>query len=666
MRNISMAVGVAGLLGLFSACGGNDRAGALPDGTGGTGKGGARPAAGSSSRAGTGGDGGAGGDGDESPSNAPLVNIISPTESLTPDDGVIIEQVVHVVCAVASSNAPTAADVDPTSVRLAVRDSTGKTIEEKDASTTKIAGEYAADFVLATVPSGKISFLCSASDENKVQGFDALSSFVDHGPEITVVTPKKDSAHPLKGGLAIEFQVAPVPLVPGDSGASVDDVTFSLDGKDFDLDVSGETYTASLQLDDTDVFPVNPSGAVVIKATNRRAPEPVTATESYGIVVDGEGPVISIQSPLPQKVVGGKVTLEFTASDAGSGVDPESVNVTLYPDAPQIFFDAKKGWTRSGDKYTFTFESKEIAPNPAVPTVQTTINVRASDQVGNPSASGQSVEVYLDNVPPKIDLDPRNVRLGCSGSFDVVGEASLNDLQGTPGHSSLNRRIGYFRVFVKEQTNSQPGQALFYYSLTDQASVRLYVQSNPENAVRKLLVNKNPGDDTTCDDIGGIDDIQNAPQFSAMRPIATTSTQGAAWNQNDPGVLPPPGAECELKDEEKPGRLCPNKTSDLWVAPTNVHLKEPYLYVVGEPRNDDSCAGIDLAFITASQPEGWVCVAARVMDMARNVGISPPLRLCVDDPNTPFQPPCSISSVTPPTCTDGCTPPPRGGNFTID
>ena len=85
-----MVVGVAGLLGLFSACGGNDRAGVLPDGTGGTGRGGARPAAGSSSKAGNGADGGMGGAGEESPSNAPLVDIISPTESLSPDDGVIV------------------------------------------------------------------------------------------------------------------------------------------------------------------------------------------------------------------------------------------------------------------------------------------------------------------------------------------------------------------------------------------------------------------------------------------------------------------------------------------------------------------------------------------------------------------------------------------------
>ena len=178
----------------------------------------------------------------------------------------------------------------------------------------------------------------------------------------------------------------------------------------------------------------------------------------------------------------------------------------------------------------------------------------------------------------------------------------------------MNRRIGYFRAFVDEQTNAQTGQTLFYFSGTDQGSVRLYVQSNPENAVRKLLINKNPSDDDTCDDIGGIDDIQNAPQFSSLKPMATTSQLGAAANKNDPDVLPLPDAECELTDGELP-QLCPNKTSDMRVAPINVHLKEPYVYVVGEPRNDDSCAGIDLAFITASQPEGWVCVAARVMDL---------------------------------------------------
>jgi hypothetical protein len=544
----------------------------------------------------------------------------------------------------------------------------GKVLMEKDAAGTKNAGEYAADFVVTSFPSGKVSFLCSAADRQKVKGTDTIVTYLDHGPTITVVTPKPDSANALKGGLAIEFLVDPVPLADVDPGSEVDDVAFTLDGKPFVLEYSDGKYHTSLALDDTDTFPTIPTGAITITATNKRAPAPATSSKSYDILVDGLGPVIAIQAPAPQAVVGGNVTLSFTVTDAGgSGVDPTSVNVTLYSGAPAQFFDLNSGWTHAGDKYSYTFDSKLIEPHAKV---QTTLNVRASDKVANPGASGQSVQIYLDNVPPQIDLDPLNVRTkgaqGCSGSFDPVGTAALNDLQGSAGNGALNSRFGFFRAFVNERTNSEIGQQLLYLSGTVQNEVRLYIQPDPEHAPTTLLINKNPGQDNTCDDIGGIDDLENAPQFSALKPMSTTASVGSPWNQNDPDAIPLPGT-CTLKSDPKPQALCPTHSSDMWYTAFNKQLKEPHVYVVGTPNsNDASCSGIDLAFLTVDQPEGWVCVAARVVDKAGNVGISPPLRVCVDAPETDFHPACSISSVEPPTCSDGCTPQARGGNIFVD
>lgn len=682
MRNILLVVGATGLLGLFSACGGEDRSPVAGDGLAGRSTGGGKNTGGKNGVINMGGeggddgaqagsrstpDGGAGGATDDA-ANAPLVEIIAPTESLVPADGVIIEQVVHVVCTVAKSSAPNANDVDPTSVRLALRDGAGKVLQEKDGTSTTNAGEYAADFVVTSFASGKVSFICSAADRQKVKGTDTLFTYLDHGPIITVLTPKPDSANAVKGGLAVEFLVDPAPLADVDPGSEVDNVAFTLDDKPFPLEYSEGKYHTSLSLDDTDTFPTIPTGAITITASNKRTPAPATSTKAYDILVDGSGPVIVIQSPIPQAVVGGNVTLSFTATDAGgSGVDPLSVNVTLYSGAPAEFFDLNNGWTHTGDKYSYTFDSKLIESHAKV---QTTLNVRASDKVGNPGASGQSVQIYLDNVPPKIDLDPMNVRTlgaqGCSGSFDPVGAASLDDLQGSLGNEGLNSRFGFFRAFVEEQTNSEIGQALFYHSGTVQNEVRLYVQPDPEHATTKLLINKNPGADNTCDDIGGIDDIQNAPQFSALKPISTTASVGTPWNQKDADAIPLAGT-CTLKSDAKPQTLCPTHNSDMWYVAYNKQLKEPHVYVVGTPNiNDASCSGIDLAFLTADQPEGWVCVAARVLDRAGNVGISPPLRVCVDAPETDFHPACAVSSVEPPTCTDGCSAPVRGGNIFVD
>jgi hypothetical protein len=65
--------------------------------------------------------------------------------------------------------------------------------------------------------------------------------------------------------------------------------------------------------------------------------------------------------------------------------------------------------------------------------------------------------------------------------------------------------------------------------------------------------------------------------------------------------------------------------------------------------------------VNRSPPEGWLCLAARASDMVGNVGVSPPLRVCFDNPGTASHPTCANSSVAPPTCTDGCDPPDNSG-----
>ena len=290
-------------------------------------------------------------------------------------------------------------------------------------------------------------------------------------------------------------------------------------------------------MDDLATFPVTPSGAITITATNKRTPAPVTATLSYDVVIDGNGPVITIDSPAPQQVVGGKVTLTFDVTDKGSGVDENSVNVALYHDDAQRYYDPNNGWGHTGDRYTFTFDTKAIEP---FAKVQTTINILASDKVGNASASGQSLQLYLDNVPPQIDLDPRNIRIqtaaNCSNSFDPVGFNALNDLEGSFGTPTLFE-IGFFRVFVNEQTNSQPGQQLFYFSGTDQTNVRLYVRSRPQPRNDEAARKQEPG---RRQHVRRHQGYRHDQQRSALRrgtkPISSNSAVGTPWNQIDPTV----------------------------------------------------------------------------------------------------------------------------------
>jgi hypothetical protein len=666
MRNILLVVGAAGLVGLFTACGGDEKPPVVSDGHSGTGGkgGGTKPGDGGTS--GVGGDsaGGAseaeGGAPDRPAINAPLVSIIEPAETLNPVDGALVDQTAHVVCTALRSNAFGASALDPASVKVSILDASGKLLEEKPATATTNDNEFAADFVVTTVPSGKVSFECSASDKNKIKGADRISTFVDHGPTITVVTPAPDSANPLKGGLAIKFTVDPTPLSKADASAEVDAVTFQLDGQDYSLSEKSGTYETSIALD---TLPATPSGSISITASNKRSPKAAKTTKSYSILVDGDGPVVSIESPAPKDVRGGNVAVKFTVTDKISGVDPNSVNITRWPSDTPHFFDPTKGWARAGDQYTYILDTKEVE---AVATAQTTINIRASDKAGNASANGQSVQFYLDNVPPKVDLDPKNIRIktgaNCSNSFDPVGASALDDLEGST--TSTVTRFAYFRAFVWEETNSAQGQHQHAYSGTDGEQVRLYVQATPDEAATPLLVKSSDGPGNACDEIGGIKDIVAPPPFSALSGLAPN---GAIWSQDDAATAPTvTPAFCAVADSLAPQGLCTSHLSDMWY--TTQHsdgFAEPAVFAVSPNPNDNSCTGIDIEFLSKNQKDGWVCAAARAVDFAGNVGISPPLRICVDSPDIAGHPDCAVMSTTPPTCTDGCTPPPRGGGFII-
>lgn len=665
MRNIGLVVGVVGLLGIASACGGGDHAAVPDDPTGGAGKGsgGSRPGnTGGKSGTDVGAGGAEGGAPDGSALDAPQVTVVEPAEVLDPSDGALVGETVHVVCSALASNAVGASDVDPSSVKASMLDASGKVVSEKPAPATANEDEFAADFVITTVAAGKVSFECAASDKDKRTGTDRISTFVDHGPTITVVSPAPDSAQPLKGGLAVKFSVAAAPLAKGDAGAEIDAVTFSLDGHEYATDEKSGTYEANIALD---ALPAVPSGSIVITASNKRSPDAAVASKSYSIVIDGDGPVIAIQSPAPTAVVGGKVTVAFTVIDKGSGVDPTSVNIKRWPSDTPHFYDPAKGWTHNGDAYTYLLDTKEVE---AYATSQTTINVRASDKAGNASANGQSVQIYLDNVPPQVDLDPLNIRMkigaNCSNSFDPVGSAALNDLQGISGTSTVEP-FAYFRAFVWELTNSAPGQDQHFYSGTDPAQVRLYVQAEPDKATTPLLVRKSSAAGDACDEIGGIQDVVQPPPLTALVGLGVN---GSVWNQIDGDKVPVVTAgTCNLSAGPVPQGLCTSHLSDMWYVPQHAdgHV-EPAVYAVSPNPGDNRCAGIDLEFLSMDQNDGWVCLAARAVDKAGNVGISPPLRVCVDSPDIPGQPDCAImSDPSPPSCTDGCTPPPRGGGFII-
>jgi len=85
----------------------------------------------------------------------------------------------------------------------------------------------------------------------------------------------------------------------------------------------------------------------------------------------------------------------------------------------------------------------------------------------------------------------------------------------------------------------------------------------------------------------------------------------------------------------------------------------PVVFASGN-NEDVECTGTDWEHATQAPGEGWICLAVRAEDLAGNIGVSRPLRLCYDDSSTGSVPDCFLDPVAnpPPTCTDGCTLPP--------
>jgi hypothetical protein len=459
--------------------------------------------------------------------------------------------------------------------------------------------------------------------------------------------------YPLTQVLEVEFTVEPTPLVDNDAGAEVGDVTFQMGGTTIDLadaEVSPGSYRLEVDLTDSELFDPSPDGPLplTVSASNQRNPTPVTAINSQQVSIDGAPPTIQIIKPTDKDVIGGNVPLTFKVNDSVSGVDVNSVAVSLN-DVEQLFDATSDQWDFSNDTFTFEFDSRQIKNSK----VQVTVNVRASDGVGNASAVA-SMLLYLDNYAPSIDLDPLDVRtvaqaqakLECSIAFDPVGDAAKNDLDSAV-------RAGLFRAIVWENTNIDPEIPEHYYSVTDPDSVKLYLREASEGP---LLVDKDH--DGTCDDVYNVDSI-NALSLTVL------GKQGnPRYQLGDEASLPTPASlACETKDAMPPIQLCQYQASDMWQVIQ--HPDDENVIYAASPTPDEFCTGVTWEFGSKVNADGWVCFAARAVDYARNVGVSRPLRICVDDTDVPGSPPCATSIANPPSCADQCTPPERFGGFGV-
>ncbi|HEX6274447.1 MAG TPA: hypothetical protein VFZ53_15500 [Polyangiaceae bacterium] len=562
-----------------------------------------------------------------------------------PDDGTVLtETEVEVVCEVTRSSEPGAEPIAGVDIRML--DADGMAVIQKPGVETD-ADVYTALFFLQDLPNGAVTFECSARDsaEPPHVGMDSIGTFVDHGPSIEVISPLEDSAYSL-GTVPFVFRVTAAPVVDDDPGSEVDvgSVTLKVLGKTIEVSEADEEYRANINLADREAFPdPPPTVAVVISANNVREPVRGEAVHSYSFGVDSTGPVITVTSPEPADVVGGEVVLRFSVTDDVSGVDEQSVFVTFNGGEP-ILFDTRSGWTRNGDDFSYRFDTTAIMGSIA----QVNINLGAKDGAGN-DAGGESLLLYLDHVPPIIDLDPPLVReyrivneaRECSIAFDPVGRFATND-----GDTVFRGPI--FRAMVWERTNPATFR---HYAGVDRSSVYLYLQIDPQGAV---LVDSD--NDDVCDEVFGRD--EDGTDLLPFIRLADVAPAGDSYygpeSAEEPDAPAFPGSCSRGAATTAPVARCTPPSSDLTrVLPWDFDSTIPVLYAI-PPLTGVACTGHDWDIgATDGIEEGWVCMAARVVDNVGNVGVSAPLRVCYDD----GQGPAANCSEPPPSCTDGCVVP---------
>jgi hypothetical protein len=687
MKNSMVLVGLAGVLG-FVACGGNDKAnyvdpsvtpagssgktsrsgnGSTEDGgeggagtagsvtRGGTGGSVAKPVEGGEGGIGEGGNAGAGG---EAPGEPPTVTILSPDAVTDPLDGkVLVADSVDVVCKAEPGLTLDASPVDPTSVKIAVLDTNGGVVSEKAAGLTANADEYSATLPLTAVSTGKISLRCNAESTTHALGTDQRDSLADRGPKITLTAPLPDKKVALKAPVKVSFTAIPQPLTEaGDTQAEVNVATVSLKINSVVIattPVNGSpgSYEAMVDLNGP-LFNPKPNGAtaIAISASNKRDPQPAVATLGSTVFVDGAGPVISVTAPISPSIVGGIVPVIFNVTDAGSGVSSDTVVVSV-DDVKHQFNDDPANWQLDGNTYTYRFDSRDF-PN----TVQLPIKVTASDTVNNASSSA-AIPIYLDNVGPLVDLDPSPVRTrsdtgDCSASFDPLGSDAINDLQ------QDGTGLEFVRALVWDRTNQEIGSNVpLHFAGVKASSVQVFFR-NPADPAELLINSKDPGSGT-CNEIGASPNQAESINLTALQPA------GFPWYSGEKVTSPVTGCVA-YPTAGPPPNLC-GGVSSLWqvVRHRAYDLNEPAVYAFS-PTAGSECTGQAWGFKSLVDADGFVCFAARAVDAIGNVGVSPPLRLCVDkNPGDASQPTCATSSVTPPSCTDGCVPPPRGGGNVI-
>lgn len=582
--------------------------------------------------------------------NGPLVEIIDPPPANDPtEDEVLTGGTVTVRCRV--EQRPGGTEVDPASV--VVKAFSGEELVEPASMTAASAkGEniYEAEVSMGNVATGRVTFLCSATDLDKKmprEGRDIVKSLYDRGPQIEFVALNDESVVALGNDespdVTIQFSVLPSPVTENDPEAEVGEVKLDIDGIEVKPKFDRKTNTYLYPLDFASLFggvPITAAG-VTVRATNKRTPKPVQVSKTIGLTVDGAGPSIRVLSPVSSSgapIVGARVDVQLEIRDdvAGVVVDPEKLYASISYRGEEYVYPLE---AKGGNNYTFTFFAARFSE-----TANVTANIRAQDRAGNVSTASHTM--LFDTVPPYVTLMPPDLvyaaklPLGagaCVGGFDPVGR---HDISTAPRDGQIVELQIRPRAVIWERAIEPRGATEYWYSGVDNTSTTLYFMEANKGP---LLLDEVADENGYCDTVSS-----NAQQhvLSVVKP-AGSPLIGRLVNQDGSQV-------CEVPTNVK--QIC-DGAGLFYVLKHSMEGGDSVVYSTNPRATGVGCAGTSVDLNTAP---GWVCMVAAASDKAGNVAFSEPVRVCRytkegDCPGVPGD------IVTPPpefTCTDGCTLPP--------
>jgi len=347
----------------------------------------------------------------------------------------------------------------------------------------------------------------------------------------------------------------------------------------------------------------------------------VSSESHVTFVVDDEGPVITVLNPVPGQIVGGIITIEADVAD-DAGVLNTSVVAVLGGNS----YEYTVPLTSVGGTFTGTFDTTQFPSNFVFPP----LSVRAADALNNESEVG--FVLALDNTPPIVALDPPNTLrtareedcgIMCSQEFDPVGAANPNDLQTVP-------QIFFMRARIEDRGNEALGLLQVPLSLVNYSTPRVYFLADTTQA---LAVDTDG--DGYCDEINPELTPSTNPQGSSeVLALYLDPIEPAGGADYRPDVNLPAACDCPGDESDPPEELCvatrpEGMTTAIFYTVDNT---EPAIWALPPVLASDAlfCSGHQFDALASNIPEGWVCVASRAVDNAGNIGVSEPIRICVD------------------------------------